>query len=85
VIGDGAADQNRVSSAGPRRPEIDAIRDDADSGGVDVAAVAVAALDDFGIAGHDLDSGDASGRGHSLGDASQIGDREAFLENESGA
>ena len=54
-------------------------------GGVDVAAVAVAALDDLGVAGNDLHAGGGRGIGHGVDDGGELGQRESFFEDEAGA
>ncbi len=56
-----------------------------DAGRVDVAAVAVAALDNFGVAGDDLDARGCGGLGHGVDDGGKLRQRKAFFENETGA
>ena len=59
-------------------------RNDADAGGVDEDLVALAAVDDLGVAGDELHAG-LGGRGaHRLDDAAQIVDGQAFFEDERG-
>ena len=85
VVADRAGHDDRVSRPGQRDPELGRILgDQADSGRVDVAAVGLALLHHLGVAGDDLDAGRRGGRLHRLGDADQVGDSEALLEDEPG-
>jgi hypothetical protein len=72
---------------GPRMAAADAAfgRHHADAGGGDEDAVALALLDHLGVAGHHRHAGLARRRGHGFDDALQLGEREAFLEDEARA
>ena len=61
------------------RADLNARAQNADAGGVDVAAVAVAALDDFGVAGDDLDAGCCGGLGHRVDDGGELSEQEILL------
>ncbi len=76
--------ETRMRSPGrARSPEMcDARRHHADAGGGDEDAVALALLDHLGVAGDHRHAGLARGGGHRLDDALQVGQREAFLEDE---
>ena len=59
-------------------------RNDADAGGGDEDLVALAAVDDLGVAGDELDAGFGGSGAHGLDDAAEIVDRQAFFEDERG-
>jgi len=59
-------------------------RHDADAGRGDEDAVALAALDDLGIAGHHRHAGGFRGCRHALHDARQIGELEPLFDDEGG-
>ena len=84
VIAHGAREQDRI--AGPRTVarDLDPGRHDTDAGGVDEQAVGLAALDHLGVAGDDGDAGGARGFAHRAGNAIEIGERKALLDDEAG-
>ncbi len=57
VVAQGTADQDHVAGLGPVRADGDTLTHDAHAGGVDVDAVAMAALDHLRVASDDLDPG----------------------------
>ena len=87
MVADRAGHDDRVAGlrVGHAQPAVGQVAvEDPDSGGVDVAAVGLAALDDLGVAGDDLHPGRGRRVPHGLGDADQVGDAEALLEDEPG-
>jgi hypothetical protein len=84
VFSDRSRHDHRVTRSRVRHAELVGGLDDADAGRVDVAAVALAALDDLGVAGDDRDAGLLGRPRHRRADAGQVGDREALLEDEAG-
>ena len=64
--------------------DVDAGRNDADAGGGDEDLVALAAVDDLGVAGDELHAGAGCGGAHGFDDAAQIVDGQAFFEDEGG-
>ena len=72
MVGDASAE---TSTPSPGRARVgamlDAVGHQADAGGVDVDAVALAAVDDLGVAGRDGDARLARRRGHRVDDAAQ--------------
>ena len=57
-----AAEEDGVAGSGAVGGDVDAVGDDADAGGVDEDLVALAAVDDLGVAGDELDAGFGGGR-----------------------
>ena len=82
VVADRAAQDHDVAGSRPVAGHVDAGRHDADAGGRDEHAVALALLDDLGVTGHHRDLRVLRGGGHRFDDAPQIGEREALLEHE---
>ncbi len=84
MIADRAGNQNDVAGTRAIAGQMQPVRHGADPGGGDEHAVRLAALDDLGVAGDDLDAGLARRRAHALRDAVQIGQRKALFEDEAG-
>jgi hypothetical protein len=84
VVADRPGHDDGVARPGPRHAQAHVRFDEADPRGVDVAAVGLALLHHLGVAGDDLHPGRGGGVPHGLGDLVQVGDREAFLEDEPG-
>lgn len=84
VIAEGAGDEDGVAGLGAMGADLDAGAEDSDAGGVDVAAVAVAALDDLGVSGDDLDARCGRGLSHGGDDGGKLGERETFFKDEAG-
>ncbi len=85
VIADGSAQDHPVARAGLAGGQTHAVRHDADAGGVDEQAVALAALDNLGVAGDDGDAGRGRCFGHRRCDQAQGLGGKAFFKNEPGA
>src|SRR5580658_4392747 len=81
VIADTSAEKYDVPGTGQAWSNIDARWNQADSGGVYVASVAVAFLDDLGVASDNLHSGSARGFGHVVHDPPQGIHGKTFFEN----
>jgi len=83
VHGNRPADDDLV--AGLRSPwsDIDAINQYSDAGGVDENLIGLAAIHDFRVAGHKLDSRGVSRLPHRLHDAPEIFHRRSFFEDKS--
>src|ERR1019366_1192017 len=64
--------------------DVDAGWHDADAGGGDEDLVALAAVDDLGVAGNELHAGAGCRRAHGFDDAAQIVDGQALFEDERG-
>src|SRR5439155_24279679 len=64
VVADRAGDQDAVARPGVADGQPPALGDDADAGGRDVDLVAFAAVDDFGVAGHERYAGVVAGLAH---------------------
>ncbi len=84
MLADRPRQQQHVARARARAADVTPARQHADPGGRDEAAVALALLDDLGVAGDDGDAGRTCRRGHRLHDALQVGQREALFEDEAG-
>ncbi len=85
VVADGAADDHDISGAGAVRANMNIVGDDADSRGVDVAAVSMTFFDDLRVSCHDLNTSDTGCGGHAVHDGSEVRQGEAFFQDESGA
>ena len=75
-------EENGVSGARHVSRKLDISGGEADAGGGDEDAVALAALHHFGVSGDDRDIRCARGVAHTLGDAPQIPERKPLLKNE---
>jgi hypothetical protein len=84
VVAERAGNEEHVAGPGQVAGEVDAVGQDADAGGGDEHAVALALLDHLGVAGHQLHAGFVRGPGHGFDDAGQVGQREALLQDEAG-
>ncbi len=71
VLAEAAVDQHRVARPAAPGPELDALADHADAGGVEEELVAGALVHDLGVAGDDLHAGLRRRRGHRAGDGAQ--------------
>ena len=85
VVADGSRNDDRVTEHCMQRTHGDARSHETDAGSGDVAAVAVAALNNFCVAGDDLHVRCGCGFGHVVDDCSQLRQREAFFKNKAGA
>ena len=79
-----ATDQHRVTDLSTGGTDVDAVGDHADAGGVDVDAIAAAAVDHFGVAGHQLDPGHFSRFADCHRNSTDIGHRGALGQDERG-
>ena len=71
-----------VSISDPNsRAEVDPLVDHADARGGDVDAVAVAGVDDLGVAGDDADAGAARGTAHRARDDVELRELQPLLEH----
>ena len=61
------------------------IGDDSGAGGIDVAVVAVAFVDNLCVTGDDLDTGCTGSDSRAVGDGGKMRDGETFFEDEAGA
>jgi len=85
VIADCSRNQHGIASLGAMRTNVDARPQHAHSGSIDVAAVAMPALNDFRISGYDLDARSRSSRSHRIDDCSQLRQGKSFFQDEAGA
>ena len=81
MVSDITGDRDDIARTAVGARETNAFRQDAYAAGVDVNAVGFAAFDDLGVAGHDFDAGFFSGGGHTLHDAFEVTQGEAFFQN----
>ena len=77
-----AAQNHRIARPRLARGKMHAVAHQADARGIDVDAVARAALHHFRVAGDDGHAGARGGLRHGVGDAPQIGHGKAFFQNE---
>ena len=82
MIADRARKQHDVARPRGVARQDDARRRHADAGGRDEDAVGLAALDHLGVAGDDRHAGCPRRRAHAVGDALEIGERKALLDDE---
>ena len=82
VVAQGAAQEDGVPRPGSVAGDLDALRHHAQAGGGDEDAVRLAALDDLGVARHHRHSRLVGGPRHALHQPRQIGQGEAFLQDE---
>ena len=80
MVADRPADQHLVAGADAVQPQVHAPAPQADAGGSQVQAAALAARQHLGIAGHDAYPGRAGRGGEAGDDAVQRGDLQAFLD-----
>ena len=84
MVADRARHEDRVARSRPVAGNVDPVRHDPEPGGRDEHAIALALLDDLGVAGNDRHTGLPRRGGHRLDDALQVRQRKAFLEDEAG-
>ena len=82
MIADRARNQDRIAWPRPTPGQFASRRDDANASGRDEQAITLPALDDFGVAGNDRDTGGFRRFGHTAHDALKIGDFEPFFDDE---
>jgi hypothetical protein len=84
VVAQGAGDEDGVARPRPVAGDVHALRHHADAGGGDEDAVALALLHHLGVAGDDRHAGLARRLRHRVDDALEVGEREAFFQDEAG-
>ncbi len=84
VVAKRAADQDRIAGRGAVAGDVHARRHNANPRGGNENAVALALLDNLGVAGDDGDAGGAGSVRHAGNDAFEIAERKAFLQHEGG-
>jgi hypothetical protein len=77
-----AADQDDVTGPGPARSDVDAGTDEPESRRVHVDAVAVPGVDDLGVTGDQPHPCRPGRCAQGLGDAPEVGQRRALLQDE---
>ena len=85
MVAHGARDQHHIARSGAAAAEFQTLGQDADGGGGDEDAVALAAFHHLGVARYHRHAGHARSFGHRFDDARQIGQRKAFFEDETGS
>ena len=83
MVADRPGHQDRVARPGLRHAEAGA-HQDADTGGVDVDTVGLAALHDLRVTGDDLDVRGQCRVLHRVDDLDEVLDRKSFLQDETG-
>src|SRR5580700_894049 len=84
VVADIAAEEDSVPGPGAIGGEARGAVNVADAGGGNEDLVALAAIDDLGVSGDELDAGVLRGGGHGVGDAGELGRGETLFEDEGG-
>ncbi len=82
VVAEGAAEQDGIAGPGPVPRDVDALRHHPQAGGGDEEAVRLAPLHHLGVTRHHRDAGLVGGPGHALHHPGQVGQGEAFLQDE---
>jgi hypothetical protein len=84
VHADVPADQHGVADRRAAGRDVDAVGDEPDAGGVDIDAVAAAAVHDLRVAGDEPNVRGPRRGAHGPGDAVEVGQRGALLQDERG-
>src|SRR5208283_1122528 len=84
VVADRAAQDDLVARTGKIGGDVDIVLDDADARRGDEDLVALAPVDNLGVAGDELDAGFGGGGAHRLDHTAKIVHRETFFEDKCG-